>query len=317
MRSGCGLPCQFLSRTAPTAVAMRASECAPGSGVPSDFSACGRARPMRGSRSAVDAAARVAASAADRPRGGEARAGVDRVGEFDAEGHERVDQRLVADLGLAVGHHALHAGGDAARRHPPRRASPRRRACRRGSRGSVPTARRRCRRRGPTTRRRRGRARSARRLRHPARRSPRRGRRAIRAACRCRGRRRRRSRRGGRAHRRACRSSRRSSRPRPRRSRRRRAMRRRRAGRLGLGRDVGGGIRSRRLHDRAAAVGRGVDRGVPQLLELVIQPEQGERGAGHVEARAVLAHVRVDELDARVAAAVRRCGGRRRTSPRT
>ena len=36
-------------------------------------------------------------------------------------------------------------------------------------------------------------------------------------------------------------------------------------------------------------------------FEFGVEPEEGERGAGHVEARAVLAHVRVDRLDAGLA----------------
>ena len=69
--------------------------------------------------------------------------------------------------------------------------------------------------------------------------------------------------------------------------------------------------------DRAAAVRGGVDGGVPQPLEFVVQPEERQRSAGHVEARAVLADVRVDDLDAGFAEQLRRCAGRRRTAPRT
>ena len=76
-----------------------------------------------------------------------------------------------------------------------------------------------------------------------------------------------------------------------RRSRRARPRRRRPSrGRVGVG-DGG---------DRAAAEGRGVGGGAPEPLELLVDPEQGEGGAGHVEARAELADLRVDGLDARL-----------------
>src|SRR5690606_10132439 len=52
------------ARTSATAVTISPNECAPGSGLPRLFSAGGRARPSRGSSSAVAAAADTAASAA-------------------------------------------------------------------------------------------------------------------------------------------------------------------------------------------------------------------------------------------------------------
>ncbi|OUE28383.1 hypothetical protein BFL36_01440 [Clavibacter michiganensis] len=60
--------------------------------------------------------------------------------------------------------------------------------------------------------------------------------------------------------------------------------------------------------ERAAAEGRGVGGRGPEPLELVVEPEQGERGAGHVEAGAELADLRIHEHHARLLQQVRDAG---------
>ena len=55
----------------------------------------------------------------------------------------------------------------------------------------------------------------------------------------------------------------------------------------------------------------------PRGFEFVVQPEQGQRDAGHVEAGDEFAHLGLDGDDARRPAAVGRFGGRRRTALRT
>ena len=119
-----------------------------------------------------------------------------------------------------------------------------------------------------------------------------------RAACRSRGRRRRRPSPSGRARR----PARRSPRPSARAGRRPRSPPRRDSALAGgivccaaCGR---AGVDALPLRDRAAPErGRVRGRG-PEPLQLVVQPEQRQRAPGHVEARAELADLGIDDLDA-------------------
>ncbi len=73
-----------------------------------------------------------------------------------------------------------------------------------------------------------------------------------------------------------------------------RLLGRRRDRRRGVGRE-GGGVHALGRHGGALAVGRGVGGRGPQLLELGVRPEQGQRDAGHVEAGDQLAHLGLDD----------------------
>ena len=100
------------------------------------------ARPARRRSAACCQASRRAAARGDAPA------------EVVGEGHDRVDHRLVADLGLAEAHHDV-PGLDRRRPTPrPRPPARRRRAPGRGSAGSAPRSPRTCRRPGRTRRRR-------------------------------------------------------------------------------------------------------------------------------------------------------------------